>query len=79
MAHTDGSKKATGKAVSNSIAKGSTEQSAQKGDGLATDLNEMIAVAAYYRAQNRQFEPGHELEDWLAAENEIKNGGATVH
>lgn len=32
----------------------------------------MIAVAAYYRAERRGFEPGHELEDWLAAEAEIK-------
>ena len=27
-----------------------------------------IAEAAYFLAQRRQFEPGHELEDWLAAE-----------
>jgi hypothetical protein len=31
----------------------------------------MIAEAAYYRAVQRGFEPGHELEDWYAAENEI--------
>ena len=31
----------------------------------------MIAEAAYYRAQQRGFQPGYELEDWLAAENEI--------
>jgi hypothetical protein len=31
----------------------------------------MIAKAAYYRAERRHFEPGHELEDWLAAEAEI--------
>jgi len=31
----------------------------------------MIAEAAYYRAEARGFEPGHELEDWLAAESEI--------
>lgn len=29
-----------------------------------------IAVAAYYRAQARGFEPGYELDDWLAAEQE---------
>ena len=29
---------------------------------------EAIAVAAYYLAQRRGFEPGHELEDWCAAE-----------
>lgn len=31
----------------------------------------VIAEAAYFRAQRRGFEPGHELEDWLAAELEI--------
>ena len=31
----------------------------------------MIAEAAYYRAVSRNFEPGHELEDWLAAESEL--------
>lgn len=33
-------------------------------------LHAMIAEAAYYRAQQRGFAPGHELEDWLAAEQE---------
>jgi hypothetical protein len=31
----------------------------------------MVAEAAYFRAQRRHFDPGHELEDWLAAEAEI--------
>jgi len=31
----------------------------------------MIAQAAYFRARRRGFAPGHELEDWLAAEAEI--------
>jgi Protein of unknown function (DUF2934) len=33
--------------------------------------HERIAELAYYRALQRGFEPGHELEDWLAAEAEI--------
>lgn len=33
----------------------------------------MIQEAAYLRAERRGFEPGFELEDWLAAENEIDN------
>ena len=37
----------------------------------ASELRKMVAVAAYYRSSRRGFEPGHELEDWLAAENEI--------
>jgi len=31
----------------------------------------MVSEAAYYRAQKRGFEPGRELDDWLAAEAEI--------
>lgn len=30
-----------------------------------------IAQAAYYRAEQRGYEPGHEVEDWLAAEAEV--------
>jgi len=31
----------------------------------------MIRRAAYFRSLNRGFQPGHELEDWLAAEREV--------
>src|SRR5262245_20106155 len=37
----------------------------------AADRRNMIALAAYYRAERRQFAAGHELEDWLIAEREI--------
>jgi hypothetical protein len=30
-----------------------------------------IAEIAYYKAEKRGFEPGHEQEDWLAAEAEV--------
>ena len=45
--------------------------SAPKGPANAPapqDRLAMIAEAAYFAAQNRGFEPGHELEDWIAAE-----------
>jgi len=29
-----------------------------------------VSECAYYKAQARGFEPGHEVEDWLAAEVE---------
>ena len=32
----------------------------------------MIAEAAYYVAEHRGFESGHELEDWLLAEIQIE-------
>lgn len=37
----------------------------------AAERHAMTAEAAYYRAQKRGFEAGHELEDWLAAEEEV--------
>jgi len=36
-------------------------------------LQSMIAEAAYYKAESRGFAPGHEMEDWLEAENDILN------
>ena len=32
---------------------------------------EAISTAAYFRAEARGFTPGHELEDWLQAEQEV--------
>jgi DUF2934 family protein len=32
------------------------------------DHQARIALTAYYIAEKRGFEPGHELDDWLAAE-----------
>jgi hypothetical protein len=37
----------------------------------ALERESRVAEAAYYRAQKRNFVPGCELEDWLAAEQEI--------
>jgi hypothetical protein len=45
-------------------------------DGAAPmpqDRQERIALAAYYMAERRGFEPGHEIEDWLAAETQVAN------
>jgi hypothetical protein len=33
--------------------------------------NAMVREVAYFRAQARGFEPGQEIEDWLAAEHEV--------
>ena len=38
----------------------------------------LIAVTAYYLAESRNFEPGHEQEDWLAAELKVGSLGARV-
>jgi DUF2934 family protein len=37
----------------------------------AEERRSMIAQAAYFRAERRNFAPGHELEDWVAAEAEV--------
>jgi Protein of unknown function (DUF2934) len=41
--------------------------------GIPEDqLKAMIEREAYLRSERRGFEPGHEEEDWLAAEAEIR-------
>ena len=37
----------------------------------ADDRQQLIAEAAYLRAERRGFAPGGEVEDWLAAEAEV--------
>jgi hypothetical protein len=34
---------------------------------------QLIAEAAYFRAEQRGFEPGNEIDDWLNAEVEVTN------
>ena len=38
---------------------------------ISEDRTACMAEAAYFMAMHRGFSPGHELEDWLAAENEV--------
>ena len=38
---------------------------------LMEEREERIRVAAYSRAERRGFAPGHELDDWLAVEEEV--------
>lgn len=37
----------------------------------ADEIRQMIEEAAYYLAEQRGFEPGHELDDWLLAEAQV--------
>ena len=37
----------------------------------SVDHHARIALAAYFIAEKRGFEPGHELDDWFAAEAEL--------
>jgi hypothetical protein len=36
------------------------------------DCYTKIAELAFYKAESRGFEPGHELDDWVEAEREYK-------
>jgi hypothetical protein len=40
---------------------------------------ELVAVAAYYRAERRGFAPNAEISDWLEAEAEVENLLKTLH
>jgi len=43
-----------------------------RADVPAQEMRQRIEIAAYYKAQQRGFEPGHELEDWITAEKEVR-------
>ncbi len=36
-----------------------------------SDRDTKVAELAYFKAESRGFEPGHDLEDWLEAEREF--------
>ena len=40
-------------------------------DDRYDQFKEMVSINAYYRAEKRGFEPGHEIKDWYEAELEI--------
>lgn len=40
---------------------------------------QMIAEAAYYRAEQRGFEPGNEMSDWLQAEADVEALLGNIH
>lgn len=53
-------------------------QAYQRSTSIDTSLNEaarhkLISMAAYYKAEQRGFAPGHQLADWLAAEAEFEH------
>ena len=41
------------------------------GSPSGTDREVRISQLAYYKAQQRDFAPGHDWEDWFAAEREV--------
>jgi len=58
------------------IKKMSTSEVNLNPKGLVTPINlpdcyTKIAELAFYKAESRNFEPGHELDDWIEAEREF--------
>jgi hypothetical protein len=51
-------------------------QVAAAAEADVADHEVKVALAAYFIAEKRGFEPGHELEDWLAAEAQIDGTAA---
>ena len=47
---------------------------AERPEADSVERRSSIALAAYFIAEKRGFAPGHELDDWLAAEAEIEGG-----
>lgn len=47
--------------------------------GQACPREQMIAEAAYYRAEQRGFAPGDEMSDWLLAEVDIERSLDKLH
>lgn len=45
---------------------------AAKAVAKVSELDDQIATAAYFLAERRGFEPGHELDDWLSAERQVR-------
>lgn len=48
----------------------SSGSTARKSSPRREDISSRIAIAAYFKAEARGFAPGHELDDWIAAETE---------
>lgn len=50
-----------------------TLQSDSPSSGLDCPREQMIAEAAYFRAERRGFSPGNEMSDWLEAEADVEH------
>jgi hypothetical protein len=59
------------KAVRNPAPKLEAVKSEPRNNVVPINLEDEIRKLAYLFSERRGFEPGHESEDWLAAENEV--------
>ena len=58
-------------AASEALAKAQAAKQFEDASKRDDERRRLISEAAYYRAQRRGFEPGHEEEDWLEAEKDL--------
>lgn len=59
-------------AARKSLRKPSIVKSEVRANIVPISLDEEIRCLAYLLSERRGFEPGHETEDWLAAEREVR-------
>ena len=71
--------KAVAAAAAQSMERIAGDEPAADTTHVSVDRHQLIARTAYFRAERRGFEPGSELDDWLAAEQSIDmhQGSAT--
>jgi len=59
------------KAAPRSTPKPASFNDSARAELSADEVRKLISEAAYYRAKQRGFQPGHELDDWIQAEAEV--------
>lgn len=64
--------KGTGKGNRSSQAEPVSDEPGSTSANDACPREQMIAEAAYFRAQRRGFAPGNEMSDWLEAEADVE-------
>jgi len=53
---------------------GAAEPKASAAPATTVHRDEMVRIAAYFRAERRGFAPGYEVADWLEAQAEVDAG-----
>ncbi len=48
------------------------QQASQASDAAAIPREQLISEAAYYKAEQRGFQPGNEMADWFDAEADVE-------
>ena len=48
------------------------QQASQASDAAAKSREQLISEAAYYKAEQRGFQPGNEMADWFDAEADVE-------